>query len=77
MEGVRQCKSVPYFDGFVVTQEDETGYIDTIIDKDGLGFITSLFLRLGSHARILEPKEIIDGLRKQAKQILTMYQDEK
>ncbi len=76
MEGVRQCKSVPYFDGFVVTLKDGTGYIDTIIDKDELGFITSLFLRLGSHARILEPKELIDGLRKQAEEILTMYQDE-
>ncbi|MFO1443881.1 YafY family transcriptional regulator [Bacillus sp. Bva_UNVM-123] len=76
MEGVRQCKSVPYFDGFVVTKEDESGYIDTIIDKGELGFITSLFFRLGSHARIIEPMELIDGLRKQAEEILTMYQDE-
>ncbi|MCM3439262.1 helix-turn-helix transcriptional regulator [Metabacillus halosaccharovorans] len=75
MEGVRQCKSVPYFEGFVVTQEDGTGYIDTIIDKGELGFITPLFLRLGRHARILEPMELIDGLRKQAEEILTMYQD--
>ncbi|KMY50190.1 helix-turn-helix transcriptional regulator [Peribacillus loiseleuriae] len=75
-EGVRQCKSVPYFDGLVVTQEDGTGYIDTIIDKGELSFITSLFLRFGSHARILEPKELIVGLRKQAEEILTMYQDE-
>ncbi|WP_340002999.1 YafY family protein [Oceanobacillus sp. FSL K6-0127] len=76
MEGVRQCKSVPYFDGFVGTQEDGTGYIDTIIDRGELNFITSLFLRLGSHARILEPKELIVRLRKQAEEILTMYQDE-
>jgi len=76
MEGVRQCKSVPYFDGFVVIQEDGTGYIDTMIDKGELGFITSLFFRLGSHARIIEPLELIDGLRKQAEEILTMYQDE-
>jgi len=76
MEGVRQCKSVPYFDGFVVIQEDGTGYIDTMIDKGELGFITSLFFRLGSHARIIEPMELIDGLRKQAEEILTMYQDE-
>lgn len=73
MEGVRQCNSVPNFDGLVVTQEDGTGSIDTIIDKGELGFITPLFFRLGSHARILEPKELIDGLRKQAEEILTMY----
>jgi len=49
-EGVRQCKSVPYFEGFLVTQEDGTGYIDAIIDRGELNFITPLFLRLGSHA---------------------------
>ena len=76
VEGVRQCKSVHYFDGFVGTQEDGTGYIDTIINRGELNFITSLFLRLGSHARILEPKELIVGLRKQAEEILAMYQDE-
>jgi len=75
MEGVRQCKSVPYFEGFVVTQADGTGYIDTIIDKGELSFITPLFLRLGRHARIIEPMELIDVLRKQAEEILTMYQD--
>ncbi|MCU9602130.1 helix-turn-helix transcriptional regulator [Pallidibacillus thermolactis] len=75
-EGVRQCKSVPYFEGFVVTQEDGTGYINTIIDKGELNFITPLFLRLGIHARILEPTELIIGLRKQAEEILTMYEDE-
>lgn len=76
MEGVRQCKSVPYFDGFVVTKEDETGYIDTMIDKGELSFITTLFFRLGSHALILEPNELIDGILKQAEEILTMYQNE-
>lgn len=75
MEGVRQCKSVPPFENFVVEQEDGTGYIDTIIDKDEIGFITPLFFRLGSHARILEPKELINGLCLQAKEIIRMYQE--
>ncbi|WP_226528925.1 helix-turn-helix transcriptional regulator [Metabacillus niabensis] len=75
MEGVRQCKSVPYFEGVVVTQEDGTGYIDSIIDKDELDFISPLFLRLGRHTRIIEPKELIDGIRRRAEEILTMYQE--
>ncbi|MGW6384119.1 helix-turn-helix transcriptional regulator [Peribacillus butanolivorans] len=75
-EGVRQCSSVPSFDGFVVTQEDGTGYIDMIIDKGEIGFITPLFCRLGIDGRVLEPKELIDGLRVKAEEILTMYQDE-
>lgn len=74
-EGVRQCKSVPTFENFVVEKEDGTGYIDTIIDRDEIGFITPLFFRLGSHARILEPKELINGLCLQAKEILRMYQE--
>lgn len=74
-EGVRQCTSVPSFEGIVVTKEDGTGYIDSIIDKGEIGFITSLFFRLGNHARVLEPKELIEGLRIQAEEILTMYQD--
>lgn len=76
MEGIRQCKSVPYFEGSVFTQEDGTGYIDAMIDMGELGFITPLFLRLGSHAQIIEPKELIVGLRKQAEDIISMYQDD-
>ncbi|MGE7623870.1 helix-turn-helix transcriptional regulator [Viridibacillus sp. NPDC096237] len=75
MEGVRQCKSVPSFEGLVVTNEDGTGYIDSFIDQGELGFITPLFFRLGIHARVLEPKELIDGMCSQAKEILVMYQD--
>ncbi|WP_042347116.1 helix-turn-helix transcriptional regulator [Bacillus massiliigorillae] len=74
-EGVRQCKSVPSFDGIVITNEDGTGYINSIIDKGELGFITPLFSRLGIHAKIVEPKELIDGLCLQAKEILTMYNE--
>lgn len=72
-EGVRQCISVPSFEGLVITKEDGTGYIDSNIDKSELGFITPLFYRLGIEARILEPKELIDGLRLKAEEILSMY----
>ncbi|MFJ7735089.1 helix-turn-helix transcriptional regulator [Lysinibacillus sp. NPDC097287] len=76
MEGVRQCKSVPSFEGLVVTNEDGTGYIDSDIDEGEISFITPLFYRLGMHARILEPQALIDGLRTHAEEILAMYQDE-
>jgi predicted DNA-binding transcriptional regulator YafY len=74
-EGVRQCKSVPSFEGLVVTNEDGTGYIDSPIDKGELNFITPLFYTLGTDARIVEPKELIDKLRVQAEEILRLYQD--
>ncbi|HDR7514712.1 YafY family protein [Bacillus mobilis] len=76
-EGVRQCKSVPYLEEFVVVNEDGTGYIHSPIDKGEINFITPLFYRLGKDARVLKPKELIDGLRIRAKEILQMYEDEK
>ena len=75
MEGVRQCKSVPSFEGLIVTNEDGSGYIDSEIDEGEIRFITPLFYRLGMHAHIIEPQALIDGLRKQAKEVLAMYQD--
>ncbi|MGE7950899.1 helix-turn-helix transcriptional regulator [Lysinibacillus xylanilyticus] len=74
-EGVRQCKSDPSLGDFVVITQDGTGYIDSIIDKGELNFISPLFYRLGVHAQILEPKELINILRQQAKDILSMYQE--
>ena len=76
-EGVRQCKSVPYLEEFVVTNENGTGYIHSTIDKREINFITPLFYRLGKDAKVLEPIELIDGLRMRAKEVLHMYGDEK
>ncbi|MDR4414247.1 YafY family transcriptional regulator [Bacillus thuringiensis] len=76
-EGVRQCKSVPYLEEFVIVNEDGTGYINSTIDKGEINFITPLFYRLGKDAKVLEPKELTDGLRIRAKEILHMYEDEK
>lgn len=74
-EGVRQCKSEPSLEDLVIIKEDGTGFIDSIIDKGELNFISSLFYRLGVHAQIVEPKELINILRQQAKDILSMYQE--
>lgn len=72
-EGVRQCKSDPHLEDLVVIKEDDTGYIHSIIDKGELNFISPLFYRLGMHAQIVEPKELVDIVRQQAKDILSMY----
>ncbi|MDA2383583.1 YafY family protein [Bacillus cereus] len=74
-EGVRQCKSVPYLEEFVIVNKDGTGYINSTIDKGEINFITPLFYRLGKDAKVLEPKELIDGLRIRAKEVLSMYED--
>ena len=43
-EGVRQCKSVPYLEEFVIINEDGTGYINSTIDKGEINFITLYFI---------------------------------
>ena len=74
-EGVRQCKSDPNLGDFVVIIQDGAGYIDSMIDKGELDFINPLFYRLSMHAQIVEPKESINILRQQAKDILSLYQE--
>ncbi|MNJ35389.1 HTH domain protein [compost metagenome] len=72
-EGVRQCKSVPYFERFIVTHEDGTGYIDTTIDEAELSFIAPVLYRLGVDARVVEPKQLIDLMVVKAQEIMQMY----
>ncbi|WP_028596640.1 helix-turn-helix transcriptional regulator [Paenibacillus assamensis] len=72
-EGVRQCKSVPSLEGAVIIHEDGTGTIDSPIDKGEIAFSMPLFLRLGAHARVIEPQELIDSMCKHAEEILKIY----
>lgn len=75
-EGVRQCKSAPELEGYVTTQEDGTGYIDSLIEESEISYIAPLFYRLGGHAQIKEPRDLIDKLRLQAREILRIYAGE-
>lgn len=72
-EGVRQCKSVPYFEKFVITYEDGSGYIDTMIDEGELSFIAPILYRLGVDARVVQPKQLIDLMIEKAQEITQMY----
>ncbi|MCR8842347.1 YafY family transcriptional regulator [Paenibacillus sp. SC116] len=72
-EGIRQFKSIPNFEDSVVIHEDGTGHIDMMMDKSEINFSMPLFYRLGAHARVLEPQELIDGMRKHAEEILRLY----
>ncbi|WP_155592213.1 helix-turn-helix transcriptional regulator [Lysinibacillus cavernae] len=72
-EGVRQCLSEPNLEKAVVRHSDGTGHIDTMIDKGELTFNSSLFYRLGQHAIVKEPQELIQLLRKHAHDLLAIY----
>lgn len=73
VEGVRECKSISYFEKLIHINADGTGYIDTTIDEGELSFITPVLYRLGVHAKIIEPKKLIDLMVEKANEILGLY----
>lgn len=72
-EGVRQCKSISYFEQLIYINEDGSGYIDTMIDEGELSFITPVLYRLGRHARIVEPQQLIKLMVEKGNEIIRMY----
>ncbi|MDW8800341.1 YafY family protein [Clostridium sp. A1-XYC3] len=72
-EGIRQCQSKSWLEPHIVVMDDENGYIDTIIDKDELDFVSNYFLQLGISAKVIEPQEIVDNIKKQAHALINHY----
>lgn len=72
-EGVRQCRSISYLEKLIHTNEDGTGFIDTTMDEGELSFITPVLYRLGHHAKVVEPKQLIDLMMEKAIEIMGMY----
>ncbi|MTI59955.1 MAG: YafY family transcriptional regulator [Firmicutes bacterium] len=77
-EGIRQCKSNLWLENSITITENDNkydGYIKTEIDKNEIKYITNYFLQLGADAKVIEPKEIIGNIKRQAYNLLTHYQD--
>lgn len=74
-EGKRQCKGTPWLESDIVITEDEKAYIDTTIDKSELEFITNYFFQLGHNAKVIEPQEVVEGIRQRAFEILEHYSE--
>lgn len=72
-EGVRQCRSQPWLEPHVVLVNQEHGYIDTEIDESELPFVSSYFLQLGTAAKVIEPQEIVETIRRQSQNLLLHY----
>lgn len=72
-EGLRQCKGIPWLEPYIHTTNSDNGYVDTMIDKSEVEFISSYFVQLGTCAKVIEPQEIIDNIRKKAYNLLNHY----
>lgn len=73
-EGIRQCQSKTWLEPHIVITDDENGYIDTIIDKSEIDFVSNYFVQLGTYAKIIEPQEIVDNIKKHAYSLINHYE---
>lgn len=72
-EGIRQCISQHWLESHIKVTDEESGYIDTEIDKGDLEFVTKFFFQLGTSAKVIEPNESIDMMRKMSQELLQHY----
>ncbi|MFD0872335.1 helix-turn-helix transcriptional regulator [Paenibacillus residui] len=72
-EGMRQCQSKPWFEPHIVSVDEDSGYIDTMIDYSEVEFLSSYFIQLGTEAQVIEPQEIVELIKKQASRLLDQY----
>lgn len=72
-EGIRQCRSNSWLEPHIVVNDDENGYIDTIIDRNEIDFVSNYFVQLGTYAKVIEPQEIVNNIKRLAYRLLNHY----
>lgn len=72
-ESIRQCKSQHWLESHIMIANEEEGCIDMEIDKGELEFAANYFFQLGTSAKVIEPQEAIDMIRKQSQDLLHHY----
>ncbi|HZG82678.1 MAG TPA: YafY family protein [Brevibacillus sp.] len=72
-EGLRQCRSQPWLEPHIVMVNPEQGYVETVIDHEDWDFVSDYFFQLGTSAKVIEPREMVDRIRKQAQELTRHY----
>ncbi|WNQ12815.1 YafY family protein [Paenibacillus aurantius] len=72
-EGLRQCRSQPWLEPYIVAVTPEQGYVEMEIDRKEWEFVTQYFFRLGTSVKVMEPREMADHIRKQAHELVLHY----
>ncbi|TQK75334.1 DeoR family transcriptional regulator [Brevibacillus sp. AG162] len=72
-EGLRQCRSQPWLEPHIVLQNEDFGYIDTVIDHKEIEFVSQYFFRLGTEAKVLEPERIVNRIIILSQKLLQHY----
>ncbi len=72
-EGLRQCRSIPWLEPYIVMKNQNLGYIDTAIDQSEIEFVTHYFFQLGTAAKVIEPQEIVSRICVLSQELLKHY----
>ncbi|MGE7272281.1 helix-turn-helix transcriptional regulator [Brevibacillus panacihumi] len=72
-EGLRQCRSQPWLEPYIVMVNSEQGYVETVIDQEDWDFVSDYFFQLGTAVKVIEPREMVDRIRKQAQELAHHY----
>lgn len=72
-EGLRQCRSQPWLEPHIVMVHPEQGYVETVIDQEDWDYVSDYFFQLGTAAKVIEPREMVDRIRKQAQELIHHY----
>lgn len=76
-EGLRQCRSQPWLEPYIVMsnqdQDQDQGYIDTTIDEAEIEFVSRYFFQLGTAAKVVEPQEIVSRICALSQELLEHY----
>ena len=73
-EGVRQSRGQPWLEPWIVSDgETGGGSVDLFIDRSELDYVAQFFARLGTDAKVEEPQEIVERIRRHAEGLLDHY----
>lgn len=73
-EGILSCKDNPFLETSVCCNDNGIGgYIDQIIDRSDLEYVTNFFMGLGLEAEVIKPLEIRKKISETAKSIVEKY----
>ncbi|WP_040213122.1 helix-turn-helix transcriptional regulator [Clostridium polynesiense] len=74
-EGIRQCRSMPFFQPHITETAGEEGYIHTVMDTNDIEFLSKYFLTLGSDAKVIKPKKLVSAMKEKIEKLTELYKD--
>ncbi|WP_127490276.1 helix-turn-helix transcriptional regulator [Paenibacillus ehimensis] len=74
-EGIRQCRSQPWLEPDLMVSGSDQGYINTVMDQSEVEFVSDYFFQLGTAAKVIEPREVIDRIYTRSLEIVRHYSE--